>query len=43
MKVEIIKSAKARKIFDTELTFLKNQPAREELKELIDFILERTS
>jgi geranylgeranyl pyrophosphate synthase len=32
---------KARNIFDTELTFLKNEPARSELKELIDFILER--
>jgi geranylgeranyl pyrophosphate synthase len=32
---------KAREIFDTELTFLKNEPARSELKELIDFILER--
>jgi geranylgeranyl diphosphate synthase type II len=32
---------KARKIFDNELGFLKNEPARTELKELIDFILER--
>lgn len=32
---------KAKEIFDTELTFLKNEPARSELKELIDFILER--
>jgi geranylgeranyl diphosphate synthase type II len=32
---------KARQIFDKELTFLKNEPARSELKELIDFILER--
>lgn len=32
---------KAREIFDNELRFLKNEPARSELKELIDFILER--
>jgi geranylgeranyl pyrophosphate synthase len=32
---------KAREIFDKELGFLKNEPARSELKELIDFILER--
>jgi len=32
---------KAREIFDNELGFLKNEPARSKLKELIDFILER--
>ncbi len=32
---------KAREIFDKELGFLKNEPARSELKGLIDFILER--
>jgi geranylgeranyl diphosphate synthase, type II len=32
---------KAREIFDKELGFLKNEPARSELKEMIDFILER--
>lgn len=32
---------KAKKIFDTKLDFLKNEPARGELIELIDFILER--
>lgn len=31
----------ARKIFDTKLDFLKHEPARSQLKELIDFILER--
>ncbi|HET7099083.1 MAG TPA: polyprenyl synthetase family protein [Patescibacteria group bacterium] len=33
----------AREIFDTKLGFLSNEPARSELKELIDFILERDS
>jgi geranylgeranyl pyrophosphate synthase len=32
---------KARKIFDTKLKFLSKEPARKELIELIDFILER--
>lgn len=32
---------KASEIFDKELGFLKYEPAREQLKELIDFILER--
>jgi geranylgeranyl diphosphate synthase type II len=32
---------KAREIFDTKLKFLSREPARSELKELIDFILER--
>jgi geranylgeranyl diphosphate synthase type II len=32
---------RARKIFDTKLSFLKHEPARTELKDLIDFILER--
>lgn len=32
---------KAKKIFNTKLDFLKNEPARSELIELIDFILER--
>ena len=32
---------KAREIFDTKLEFLKAEPARSQLKELIDFILER--
>lgn len=31
----------AREIFDTKLDFLSKEPARSELKELIDFILER--
>ncbi len=31
----------AREIFDKELGFLRNEPARSELKELINFILER--
>jgi geranylgeranyl pyrophosphate synthase len=31
----------ARQIFDTKLKFLSREPARSELKELIDFILER--
>lgn len=33
---------KARKIFDKELGFLFDEPERNELKELMDFILERT-
>lgn len=32
---------KAKKIFETKLGFLKNQPARRNLEEIIDFILER--
>lgn len=31
----------SRKIFDTKLNFLSKEPARSELKKLIDFILER--
>lgn len=34
---------KAKNIFDNELGFLANDPARSQLKELMDFILERTS
>ena len=40
-KLALEAKLKAREIFDNELGFLKNEPARSELKELIDFILER--
>jgi geranylgeranyl pyrophosphate synthase len=40
-KLALETKTKAKKIFDTKLGFLKNEPARSELKELIDFILER--
>jgi geranylgeranyl pyrophosphate synthase len=40
-KLALEAKTKAREIFDKELGFLKNEPARSELKELIDFILER--
>ncbi len=40
-KLALEAKIKASKIFDKELGFLKKEPARSELKELIDFILER--
>lgn len=40
-KLALETKTKAKDIFDTKLGFLKNEPARSELIELIDFILER--
>lgn len=40
-KLAVKEKAKAKEIFDKELGFLSKEPARTELKELIDFILER--
>ncbi len=40
-KIALEEKIKAQKIFDKELGFLKKDPARSQLKELIDFILER--
>jgi geranylgeranyl pyrophosphate synthase len=42
-KLALEAKTKALEIFDKKLVFLKKEPARSKLKELIDFILERKS